>query len=114
MGDLAKMLQSLVATFSMLIEKINTSVSQASMGNFSYHLNDDGLEGDFSKAITMVGSGIDAMKDAHNKQQIINFSANIRGIGSVGAGLTLIQDENIKCKNRNEILNIFQNINKIC
>ena len=65
MGELAKMLQDLVATFSTLIERINTSVSQAAKGDFSYDLNDNGLKGDFSKAITMVGSGIDAMKDAH-------------------------------------------------
>jgi methyl-accepting chemotaxis protein len=93
MADLAMTLQSLVATFHTLIDRINTSVSEASKGNFNYELNDDGLKGDFSKAIEMVGSGIDAMKDAHSKQQFINFSAHIRSIGSVGAGLSLIQDE---------------------
>jgi len=93
MGNLAKMLQSLVSTFHTLIDRINTSVSQASKGDFSYNLTDDGLKGDFSKAITMVGSGINAMKDAHSKQQLINFSAHVRGIGNVGDGLSLIQDE---------------------
>ena len=93
MGDLSKMLQDLVATFGTLIERINTSVSQAAKGDFSYDLNDSGLRGDFSKAITMVGSGIDAMKDAHAKQKLINFSANVRGIGNVGDGLTIIQNE---------------------
>jgi methyl-accepting chemotaxis protein len=93
MGELAKLLQSLVSTFSTLIHRINTSVSEAAQGNFSYKLNDDGLEGDFSKAIEMVGSGIIAMKDAHTKQGIINFSANIRSIGSVGTGLSIIQNE---------------------
>jgi len=93
MGDLAKMLQSLVATFSTLIDRINTSVSQAAKGDFSYNLNDNGLKGDFSKAITMVGSGINAMQDAYTKQKLINFSANIRGIGNVGDGLSIIQDE---------------------
>lgn len=93
MGDLAKMLQSLVATFATLIQRINTSVSQASTGDFSYELDDNGLKGDFTKAITLVGSGIDAIKDAHAKQRLINFSANVRGIGSVGDGLAIIQDE---------------------
>jgi methyl-accepting chemotaxis protein len=93
MGDLAKMLQSLVETFSTLIERINTSVSQAAKGDFSYKLTDEGLQGDFSKAIMMVDSGIDAMKDAHSKQKLINFSANIRNIGNVGDGLSIIQDE---------------------
>ena len=93
MGELAKMLQMLVGTFSTLIERINTSVSEASKGDFSYELNNNGLKGDFSKAITMVQSGIDAMRDAHAKQQIINFGSNVGSIGSVGDGLTLIQGE---------------------
>jgi DNA repair exonuclease SbcCD ATPase subunit len=41
----------------------------------------------------MVKSGIDAMKDAHDKQMLINFSASVRGIGSVGDGLSIIQGE---------------------
>ena len=93
MGDLAKMLKSLVETFHTLIDRINTSVSLASNGDFSYNLNDNDLDGDFSKAISMVGSGIKAMKEAHDKQQLINFSANVRSIGSVSEGLSIIQDE---------------------
>jgi methyl-accepting chemotaxis protein len=93
MGDLAKLLQSLVETFGTLIERINTSVSQAAKGDFTYQLTDNGLKGDFSKAIMMVGNGIDAMKDAHNKQKLISFSAHVRGIGDVGEGLTIIQTE---------------------
>jgi len=93
MGELAKTLQSLVHTFSSLIQRINTSVSLASKGDFSYDLNDENLEGDFSKAVMMVGSGIDAMKDAHHKQQIINFSVDVSAVGNVGDGLSLIQGE---------------------
>ena len=93
MGELAILLGSLVDTFHTLIDRINNSVSQASKGDFSYDLNDDNLHGDFSKAIAMVKSGIIAMKDAHDKQQIINFNANIRSIGNVGEGLTIIQGE---------------------
>jgi methyl-accepting chemotaxis protein len=93
MGEVAKILQSLVGTFSTLIERINSSVSLATIGDFSYDLNNNGLKGDFSKAIEMVGNGIDAMKDAHHKQQQINFNANILSIGNVGEGLKLIQGE---------------------
>ncbi len=93
MGEVAKMLQSLVETFSTLIDRINNSISRASKGDFSYNLNDNGLKGDFSKAIEMANSGIKAMKDAHQKQQQINFNANVQGIGDVGKGLSLIQDE---------------------
>ena len=93
MGDIAQMLQSLVETFANLIHKINTSISQAAKGDFSYDLSDEGLKGDFSQAVKMVCSGINAMKDSHNKQQLIGFSATIRGIGDVGEGLTIIQGD---------------------
>jgi methyl-accepting chemotaxis protein len=93
MGEVAKMLQSLVATFSTLIERINTSVSQAAKGDFSYDLSNDDLKGDFAKAVDMVKSGIDAMQDAHKKQQQINFTSNVRNISDVSGGLKLIQDE---------------------
>jgi len=93
MGEVAKMLQSLVATFSTLIERINTSVSLAAKGDFSYELNHNGLKGDFAKAVDMVKSGIDAMQDAHKKQQQISFTSNVRNISNVSDGLKLIQNE---------------------
>ncbi len=76
-----------------LTSRINQSVAQASQGDFSYDLNDDGLHGDFSEAIRHVMDGIDAMHVAHEKQAMINFSAKIRNIGDIGEGLNLIQEE---------------------
>ena len=93
MGEVAKMLQSLVATFSTLIERINTSVSLAAKGDFSYELNHNGLKGDFAKAVDMVKSGILAIQDAHKKQRQINFTSNVRNISNVSEGLKLIQNE---------------------
>jgi methyl-accepting chemotaxis protein len=93
MGELAKMLQSLIHTFATLIEKINTSIFQASEGDFSYKLDNDGFKGDFSKAILMAKSGIDAMKDAYDNQQLINFSTNVRSIGHLGKSLKIIQGD---------------------
>ena len=87
----------LLATFVTLVQdlttRINTSVDKASQGDFSYDLNDSGLNGDFAKAIHNVQNGINAMKIAHNKQQIINFNSDVRSVGNVGDGLALIQDE---------------------
>jgi len=93
MGELAKMLKSLVETFSTLIHRINTSVSQAAKGDFTTDLNDDGLEGDFSTAITMVKAGITAMQDAYKQQQVIKFNADVRSIDDIGDGLITIQKE---------------------
>ena len=93
MGDLAKTLQSLVKTFDSLIENINISVSQAAHNDFSYVLDSSKFQGDFAQALSMVKNGIDAMQDAHHKQQIINFTVNVKSVGHVGDGLTLIQSE---------------------
>ena len=93
MDEMTFLLQSLVTTMRNLTARINSSVQQAAQGDFSYDLNDEGLEGDFAKAIRMVQSGITAMKESHEKQQLINFSSDIRSISDVGAGLALIQSE---------------------
>ncbi len=93
MDEITALLQSLVTIMKELTSRINTSVHAASENDFSYDLNDDGLKGDFSEAIQMVKSGIDAMKDANMKQRTISFNGNVLGIGNVGEGLSLIQTE---------------------
>ncbi len=93
MDEITHLLDTLVRLIKDLTARINTSVHKASEGDFSYDLNDAGLNGDFAEAIHNVQDGIDAMKLAHEKQQIINFSSNVRSIGNVGDGLSLIQSE---------------------
>jgi len=93
MDEITRLLAIMVELVRDLTARINTSVNKASQGDFSYDLNADGLNGDFAEAIHNVKNGIHAMKEAHEKQQIINFSAKVRSIGSVGDGLGLIQDE---------------------
>jgi methyl-accepting chemotaxis protein len=110
MGELAHMLESLVQTFHTLIERINTSVSKAAQGDFSYNLSDEGLHGDFAQAIEMVGSGISAMQEAHQKQKIINFNAHIMSIGNVGDGLSLIQNEMVSVID--ELMNVQKTTEK--
>jgi len=93
MDEITNFLAILVSLIKDLTSRINTSVHKAAEGDFSYDLNDNGLHGDFAEAIHNVQDGIKAMHEAHEKQQLINFSANVRSIGSVGDGLGLIQGE---------------------
>ena len=86
-------LHTLVVTIRELTSRINISVEQASKGDFSYQLSSDGLNGDFADAIAHVQDGINAMKDAHQRQSIINFNSEVREIGDVGKGLSLLQGE---------------------
>jgi len=91
--EIMQLIDELILKIKEVIDRINTSVELASRGDFSYQLTDEGLEGDFAKAIHMVQSGINAMKDADEKQRFITFEARVRAIGDVGEGLTLIQSE---------------------
>jgi len=93
MDEITHLLATLVSLIKDLTNRINTSVHKASEGDFSYDLNDSGLYGDFAEAIHNVQDGINAMKTSHEKQRIINFSSNVRGVGNVGDGLSLIQNE---------------------
>jgi len=93
MDEITLLLATLIKLVKDLTDRINNSVNQASKGDFSYDLNDNGLYGDFSKAIVNVQDGITAMKEAHEKQAMINFGSEVRSIGSVGDGLGLIQGE---------------------
>ncbi|MEA1955325.1 MAG: methyl-accepting chemotaxis protein [Campylobacterota bacterium] len=86
-------LHLLTELIKSLTSRINTSVEQASKGDFTYCLNSNGLNGDFEEAIKHVQEGINAMKIAHEKQAIIHFSSKIRSLGDVGKGLSLIQGE---------------------
>ena len=86
-------LHLLVTLIKSLTSRINTSVRQASQGDFSFELNDTGLYGDFAEAIAHVKEGIVAMQEAHEKQAIIKFDARVNSIGDVGDGLTMIQKE---------------------
>jgi len=93
LDEITRQLHNLVTTIKDLTSRINISVEQASKGDFSYDLNSDGLNGDFGDAISHVQDGINAMKKAHERQSLINFSSKIREIGDVGKGLSILEDE---------------------
>ncbi|NOQ78060.1 MAG: chemotaxis protein [Gammaproteobacteria bacterium] len=94
MDQIAQLFQSLITIMQDLTVRISTTVHYASKGDFkSCELNDHGLHGDFSKAIRSVMSGIDAMKESHAKQEVINFSAQLRSINDVSGNIALIQNE---------------------
>ncbi len=94
MDQIAQLFQSLITIMLDLTTRISTSVHFAAKGDFkSCELNAHGLEGDFAKAVRSVLSGIDAMKDAHDKQQLINFNGQLRKINDVSSSIHLIQNE---------------------
>ncbi len=93
MDIITSRLATLVEIIKDLTNRINTSVDYASKGDFSYDLNDNGLNGEFARAIHMVQNGINAIQKSHRQQTVIKFIAEIQAIGDVGKGLSLIQKE---------------------
>ena len=93
MDIMAGLLDKLVGVVKELISRINTSVHNAAQGDFSKPLSDRDMNGEFKTAIQMVQSGIVAMKEAHEKQKLINFASRLHEIGNVSDGLVLMQDE---------------------
>jgi methyl-accepting chemotaxis protein len=93
MDEISNLLHTLVALIYNLTSRINESVNLAAKGDFSKELSSENFKGDFKESIMMVKNGIDAMKDAHNKQEIINFTVKLQSIGDVSNGLRFIQDE---------------------
>ena len=93
MDEITQLLAVLVDLIKDLTGRINNSVNKASQGDFDFELNAKNLHGDFAEAIHNVKDGICAMKEAHEKQKIINFNSSVSSIGSVGDGLGLIQGE---------------------
>ncbi len=94
MDQMAAMFQSLITIMQDLTTRISTSVHYAAKGDFtSCKLTGDGLDGDFLNAINSVIKGIDAMKEAHDKQELINFNSQLQSLNDVGGSITLIQSE---------------------
>ncbi len=94
MEQIAQLFQSLITIMLDLTTRISTSVHYASINDFdSCKLNNHGLEGDFAKAVNSVLSGIEAMKDAHDKQSIIDFNGQLRKINDFNSSIHMIQDE---------------------
>ncbi len=107
MDQMARLFQSLITIMQDLTTRISTTVHYAAKGDFtSCKLTGDGLDGDFLVAINSVIKGIDAMKEAHKKQEIINFNSQLQTLNNVGGSITLIQSEiSTIVNNLSEILN---------
>ncbi len=85
-------LRQLEKKLSVLITRIDTSLTYAKNTNFAKAaISNDGLEGDFAKVIDLIAFAIDTMQESHNKQALIAFSNDMQNISNVTAGLTTLQ-----------------------
>ena len=94
MDQISRLFQSLITIMQDLTTQISTSVHFAAKGEFNAcELREQGFNGDFKKAVESVQSGIEAMREAHDKQEMIRFSAQLRKINNIGGNVSFIQSE---------------------
>ncbi|MCP3849126.1 MAG: chemotaxis protein [Gammaproteobacteria bacterium] len=94
MDQIAQLFQSLITIMLDLTTRISTSIHYAANNDFnSCKLTSEGFNGDFKEAVESVLSGVSAMKEANDKQKIINFNGQLRKVNDVSANIHLIQNE---------------------
>ena len=94
MDQISRHFQSLITIMQDLTTEISTSVYFAAKGDFNACvLREQGFQGDFRKAIESVQSGIEAMREAYNRQETIRFNAQLRKINDIGGNISFIQNE---------------------
>ncbi len=94
MDQISRHFQSLITIMQNLTTQISTSVHFAAKGDFNAcELREQGFKGDFRKAVESVQSGIDAMREAYYKQEMIRFNAQLRKINDIGGNISFIQNE---------------------
>lgn len=69
LGIMGQSLQKLVTQIETFIHKIYNSIGNATRGNFSQPLTNEGMHGDFIQAIELVKNSIAIMKEQETKKQ---------------------------------------------
>ncbi|MBN2816715.1 MAG: CZB domain-containing protein [Campylobacterales bacterium] len=94
LGVMGQKLSHLLEHTQTLIHEINTTITNASKGNFERPISSDGMQGEFVVAIQSVSQSIEFMKEQSKKVQHDSFNSKL-SVNSVGVteSLSLIQDD---------------------
>ena len=91
LGVLGMQLSKLVGSTRMLINEINTTITDASQGVFTKQISSAGMEGEFVNAIENVSNSINFMKEQSLKVQRDTFNAQLSSKNiSVSESLSII------------------------
>lgn len=69
LGQMGQSLTRLIHQIKTFIERIDTSIDNATQGNFAEPLHNNGMHGEFSHAIDVIRKSIDIMHEQENKKQ---------------------------------------------
>ena len=94
LGQMGISLKLLISRVEMMIQGINTTISNASQGNFSTQLECNTFVGEFSLAIQNIKKAVAIMEIEHKKAQRDAFNAalSVRSV-NVSESLTVIQSD---------------------
>lgn len=94
LGIMGSSLDKLIHQVEVFIHNINTSIKNATIGDFSKPLSSEGMNGEFVDAIRMVKSSIDIMHEQERKKQhdILNSELSKMSV-EVTESLSLIQTD---------------------
>jgi len=94
LGQMGTSLQLLITHVEKMIKGINTTISQASKGDFSQAIDCNELVGEYSIAIKNIKTAVDIME--HENQQALrdafNATLSVKSV-NVSESLTVIQDD---------------------
>jgi len=94
LGIMGKHLSELLGHVQTLIHEINTTITNASKGDFSTRISAEGMEGEFVVAINNVSKSIDFMQREHKKalRDSFNSKISVKSV-NVSESLTVIQSD---------------------
>ena len=94
LGIMADALQQLLMQIENFISQINTSITNATIGDFSHPISDEGMHGAFVDAIGHVKESIDIMKEQEQKKQRDALNAQLSHLSiQVSESLSVIQHD---------------------
>lgn len=94
LGVMGQALQQLISHIEEFIHQINTSITNATNGDFSQEISARGMEGEFVDAIGHVGDSIAIMKEQESKKQRDALNSELSKLSiQVTESLTVIQKD---------------------
>ena len=94
LGMLGKSLEQLLNQLQTFIHEINSSITQATKGDFSRKLSEDGMRGEFKEAIIHLAQSIEIMQEQDRKKRHDALNSQLSALNvQVTESLSVIQDD---------------------
>jgi methyl-accepting chemotaxis protein len=94
LGIMGKALQQLITQIEEFIHRINRSITDATKGEFSHKISDNGMEGEFIDAIGHVRDSIAIMEEEESKKQRDALNSKLSKLSvQVTESLSVIQND---------------------